>query len=193
MFSVSNKVAYDGLMVYGTKPLKDEKLNGLPPSGWIHVTGKTSQGHWVHDEGVELENLLKTLLREHQIDPMDIFLISPFTQVVSELIKMGRRYALDTKHHVGTIHTTQGKESPVVILVLGGDPKRGGAKDWAAQKPNLLNVAASRAKSRLYVIANREEWGKRPHFSVAKRKLPEITIQPVVMDAEASFMDPFAF
>lgn len=176
MFSISNEVAYDGLMVYGTKYVSDENIDNLPPSGWIDIKGKVSEGHWVIEEGKAVEHLLKTLIRDHHIDPVEIFLISPFRQVVTNLKRIGRKYGLDTKNHVGTIHTTQGKESLIVILVLGGDPKSHGAKDWAAQKPNLLNVAASRAKTRIYVIADRQEWGSRQYFSTAKKFLPEIQL-----------------
>jgi hypothetical protein len=59
-----------------------------------------------------------------------------------------------------------------VILVLGGDPQRAGAKRWAASKPNLLNVAVSRAKRRLYVIGNRSAWATHRHFDVLADRLP---------------------
>ncbi|WP_217618805.1 AAA domain-containing protein, partial [Achromobacter sp. GbtcB20] len=81
---------------------------------------------------------------------------------------------LSTKR-TGTIHTTQGKEADVVILVLGGNPQNPGAKDWAAQKPNLLNVAVSRAKSRLYVIGDRQAWSQRRNFSVLAAKIPDLS------------------
>lgn len=36
-----------------------------------------------------------------------------------------------------TIHTMQGKESAVVILVLGGRSDNAGARNWVVSEPNL--------------------------------------------------------
>ncbi|MGF7122568.1 hypothetical protein [Rhodococcus sp. AG1013] len=50
-----------------------------------------------------------------------------------------------------------------------GDERR--AKRWAASKPNLVNVAVSRAKKRLYVIGDRDAWSRHPRFDVLAREL----------------------
>jgi superfamily I DNA and/or RNA helicase len=52
------------------------------------------------------------------------------------------------KSHIGTVHTFQGKEAKGVILCLGLDETTKGAANWASQKPNLLNIAITRAKHR---------------------------------------------
>ncbi len=170
MFSISNLTTYDRLMVQGKS---NTPSDDLPPSQWLNVAGTTATGHWIDEEGALLADFMESLLREHQVDPQNVFMISPFRQVVMQLKTIGLRYGLDVKNHVGTIHTTQGKESDVVFLVLGGNPSNPGAKDWAAEKPNLLNVAVSRAKRRLYIIGDKAEWRKRPYFSTATRLLDQ--------------------
>ena len=59
-----------------------------------------------------------------------------------------------------------------MILVLGSDPAREGARSWAASKPNLLNVAVSRARRRLYVVGDREAWKQQRYFDLLADRLP---------------------
>lgn len=99
-----------------------------------------------------------------------MYAISPFRAVVAG----ARRAAGDLlpAGRVGTVHTTQGKEADVVILVLGTDPRRPGARAGAASRPNLLNVAVSRAKRRLFVIGDRDAWRDQRHYSALTDALP---------------------
>jgi superfamily I DNA and/or RNA helicase len=103
--------------------------------------------------------------------------ISPFKKVVWNAKEISRRRFGKSgdsfaDNNVGTIHTVQGKEADVVVLVLGSDPKKNGARAWAAEKPNLLNVAVSRARRRLYVIGNRQNWQDHRYFNVLATTLP---------------------
>lgn len=54
---------------------------------------------------------------------------------------------------IGTIHTFQEKQADIVILLLGGNKRKRGAIIWAAGKPNILNVAITRAKKLLNEVA----------------------------------------
>ncbi len=171
MFSISNHIAYDGMMVFGKA---SPSSSNLPPSCWINVQGSKNQGHWIKEEGEVVEALV-LLLKKLGITKEGLFLISPFRDCARKLSEIGQKLRLDPKK-VGTVHTSQGKEADVVILVLGGDPKRPGAKDWAASRPNLLNVVVSRAKKRLYVIGNAEEWGQRRFFNKAVEMLHRMTL-----------------
>ncbi|TCN55888.1 AAA domain-containing protein [Rhodococcus sp. SMB37] len=163
MFSVVNTIAYGGTMIHGGNPQPD---GDLPPSQWYDVTG-TSNGHFVQAEHDRLVELLEDLVsREHPMD--DVIVLSPFRDVARRLAGLRSRYDGIT---AGTVHTAQGREAKVVVLVLGGDPAREGAKRWASSKPNLVNVAVSRAKQRLYVIGDRAAWSRHPRFDVLAREL----------------------
>lgn len=164
MFSIFNSIAYDDMMVHH----KEASDCHWPPSSWLHVSGDQAEGHWIPAEGIALEKLLIAMTQKHDVRPDEIFLVSPFKDVVKGLKRIGKKYRLSL-NRIGTVHTTQGKESDVVIIVLGGGSA--GARAWAASKPNLLNVATSRAKKRLYVIGDCEDWGRRKYFDVMRRNL----------------------
>ena len=163
MFSVVNTIAYGGTMIHGGTP---EPVGELPPSQWYDVTG-TANGHFIEAEFDRLLELLDDLIdRGHGMD--DVIVLSPFRDVARRLDGLRSRYDGIT---AGTVHTAQGREATVVVLVLGGDPAREGAKRWASSKPNLANVAVSRAKQRLYVIGDRSAWSRHPRFDVLAGEL----------------------
>lgn len=156
MFEIVNAVAYENSMVHA----KTARASDLSPSAWVDVPAREAEGHWVPAEGMAIESLLQALARQG-VPMADVFLISPFRSVVNKLrLIAGKRPGLQA----GTIHTVQGKEADVVILVLGGNPGKDGAKAWASQTPNLVNVAVSRAKHRLYVVGDRERWRRYAYF-----------------------------
>ena len=62
--------------------------------------------------------------------------------------------------NVGTVHTFQGKEAKIVYLVLGADSESKGAAYWAVSEPNIMNVAATRAKEEFYIIGDRSLYAK---------------------------------
>ena len=76
------------------------------------------------------------------------------------------------ERRVGTVHTFQGKEAEAVILMLGaGRGAEAGSRTGAGATPNLLNVAAARAKRVLHVVGNRTEWRSAGVFAVAAEAL----------------------
>ncbi|EPA99500.1 ATP-binding protein [Pseudomonas sp. G5(2012)] len=170
MFELANRIAYDGAMVYGTStPSPEKETTATLPTGWIDVCGPSS-GNWVKAEGLALKSLLAKLAQEG-VQAKDISVITPFQDVRNQLRVMLRQPMV-----FGTIHTMQGKESSVVVLVLGGNSASPGAREWAVSEPNLVNVAATRAKRRLYVIGDRADWSKRPIFCEVMDLLPKLTL-----------------
>ncbi|WP_370934265.1 DEAD/DEAH box helicase [Amycolatopsis sp. cg13] len=169
MFRISNTVAYGGdLMIYGTP----ERPEFSGRNEWIDVRSDQAKDNWIPAEGTALIALLNALAGQG-VAPRDVRVVSPFTDVV----RGAKNCVADSfgdgfpEGNVGTVHTVQGQESDVVVLVLGSAPNRSGARQWAAEKPNLLNVAVSRAKRRFYVIGNRDRWKDLPHFAVLAAQL----------------------
>ncbi|WCN09322.1 DEAD/DEAH box helicase [Marinomonas mediterranea] len=64
------------------------------------------------------------------------------------------------KNNIGTIHTFQGKEASTVIMCMSACSETntiGGAR-WVNNKPNMLNVALTRAKKQFFFIGAVKDW-----------------------------------
>lgn len=178
MFTVSNEIAYGGLMVQGTehKAFPDAERDGLLPSRWLNTDdpSRPSDAPWGERDRRAFEFVLDHLHR-HGVAVERVRVIAPFRALVAECQKICRGRDGWTSELIeercATVHRAQGKEADVVVLVLGGG--RPGARDWAARTPHLLNVAASRAKRRLYLIGERSLWAPLPHFDVLASELTE--------------------
>ena len=170
MFSLFNEIAYNGIMVNGVnrhhrhqdKPdVYDDKSGlGVAPSQWFDEPALTRGSHLQTNQIYRFELELNRL-QEQNISMSDIIAISPFRLMADRLGEIGDRYP---GLRAGTIHKAQGREADIVFLVLGGDPSSPGAKAWASSTVNLVNVAASRAKRRLYVIGDRNDWARYNYF-----------------------------
>src|SRR5450631_2531377 len=75
MFDVSNAIAYDGMMVYGTSGQREHLT--APPSGWIDIpaTGD-ARGHWIPAEGEQARKMLSALRSKYDVDARQIFVVS---------------------------------------------------------------------------------------------------------------------
>ncbi|KAA9152307.1 DNA helicase [Amycolatopsis acidicola] len=170
MFDISNRIAYGGkMMIHGTP----QRAPFPGENAWLDVRSVDSDGKWVPAEGRALRALLRELGGQG-VSPADIRVISPFLQVARES-KVVARSVFDgqfARDSVGTVHTVQGQEADVVVIVLGTGRDGVGARNWVAGKPNLLNVAVSRARRRLYVIGSRANWAGLRHLRVMAEFLP---------------------
>lgn len=184
MFSVANKIAYDNRMVLASQPFEWRAIQ----SGWIHVAELPSdirkQGYANEMEANTAFELVKYLVEE-QPDMVEggIYIITPFSVMRRELKKLWKQRAESPENHewmreafgiakqeqnieqfaednIGTVHTFQGKEASTVIVCTAASKVRikEGGISWVNSKPNLLNVAVTRAKHHLFVVGNMEDW-----------------------------------
>lgn len=166
MFSIANKIAYSDQMVKAIDTNSTETFIG--PSCWFNVsTAPTIINKHVIKEEIDLLKLKITELRNIGYEG-EIYVISPFKSIASYCNEILRG---QPKISCGTIHTFQGKEADIVFLVLGSDPKSSGARNWASQKPNMINVALTRAKKRFYVIGNKKLWASCNYYSIMAKLL----------------------
>lgn len=177
MFSLCNDLAYNGLMVSQVRREASDAedpfgldASGRPrirPSAWADEKATEAGTHLQSNQIARLDKALAYLTRRG-VAPEQIIAVSPFRQVAQHLELMSHR----TRYHgmrAGDIRAVQDDQADVVLLVLGGDPHLEEATARAAASLNLVNVAASRARRRLYVIGDRDAWARYPYF----RKLAE--------------------
>lgn len=196
MFEISNEISYGNSMLNETPELNPEKKGDritfesfyLPSSQWINVTGHENgnKDHYVAAQGERAKEIVLTAFAKKRSDERvpSLYIISPFSTVahgMREALKACRPDDVNEKdwddfleNNIGTVHKFQGKEAQEVIFMLGCDSSASGAVGWV--NPNIVNVAASRAKQRLYVIADCNVWESNPHVSTMKRIIDTVWI-----------------
>ncbi|WP_058534618.1 DEAD/DEAH box helicase [Legionella saoudiensis] len=191
MFSVANDIAYENKMINAREPL-ESSIPQLPPSAWFDVAGKAIDKQYVPEHGDCFLRLFIAFYNHERGLPR-LFVITPFKRIkkyLQELVQKQdnwvsqidpnipppTRFALSKwlHAHIGTVHTFQGKENEKVIFVLGADKTQQGAINWASSKPNLLNVALTRATDRIYIIGEWDIWANRKYFITASTVLSRI-------------------
>jgi hypothetical protein len=112
-----------------------------------------------------LVDLVYQLVTKDLVPPGQVGVIVPFRSAVWDIRKSLRRKGL-SDIEVGTIHTFQGREKRIIVFdtVMSGMVERGQTRHFSVRPfdetknglsvPRLLNVAFSRAKDRLIILAD---------------------------------------
>ncbi len=188
MFGISNAIAYDHRMIHGNADVGRIPVKSHPELGenrWIESLGKCTKKQYKQELAEDTLVLLLNVAKQKKTLE-NIYIITPFKLVKQELkaflLKNKNQFfqipgyqetnlSAFLKNNVGTIHTFQGKENKTVILVLGCDRENNGGAVWAASKPNLLNVAVTRAKQHLFVVGDSQVWGGQKYFDMLNQVL----------------------
>lgn len=188
VFEIANRIAYNDKMIFATREQPDAICR------WINVRGISVNGHYVPAQAEATLELMVDEFSAYAKQKQDaekypsLFVITPFRSARAGLVAFYKqelpRRLTDTgvmnptlkkalqkwlQECVGTIHTFQGREADTVFLCLGVDSngKGAGAVDWAGERPNILNVAVTRAKKRLYIVADSEVWCRKAYYKIA--------------------------
>jgi superfamily I DNA and/or RNA helicase len=156
MFSVSNRIAYAGLMVPAKADAQSEIRDVLGPSRWINVQGN-SEDKWCPEEGTAVLRMIAALA--HAGAPSDLYIISPFVIVADRLRHLIREsnalagWVDDERvwinERIGTVHTAQGREAEAVIIVLGApNPSQTGARGWGSDESLFQNSTTELGSSK---------------------------------------------
>lgn len=168
MFTLSNRYSYGGTMIMMTGGVPSGSRFILPGSCWINISDEsvnniTRNSQYMPEHGRAVLRLIMEAFRKVPAGTVaDLFVISPFV-TVAEGIKgylegfnwfrqdNVKRWAQG--EHIGTVHTFQGKEAAEVIFAVGCNLFTAASVTGSVSR-NLVNVAVTRAKYRLYVVGN---------------------------------------
>lgn len=167
IISYCNVLAYNGQL----KPLKGkaDKSNPFPPMYCIHVEGNSSLIHSSRQNLNEVKAIVNWLLNnrskiEEKYGKVEnaVGIITPFVGQKNSLRFELRKVGIDTDlMKIGTVHALQGAEKHIVLfsMVYGKGDSASMFFD-RGNKPNMLNVAVSRAKDSFIVFANTDIFDK---------------------------------
>jgi len=172
LISYCNKLIYSGRLEPKRSSIEPGKRI-LPAFGYLSVASKDTKvgnSRRNDDEAKVIVRWLKSnreRIEEHYIDdktgmPTPLWkvvgVVTPFKPQASAIERVLRKempdlMRKDSKLTVGTVHALQGAERAIVIFSpTYGESYTGGA--FFDQKPNMLNVAVSRAKDSFLVFGN---------------------------------------
>lgn len=177
--SVPELIDYCNRLIYGGR-LEPKRASLpaaeriLPPFELVHVDGSDLRRGGSRQNDIEASAIVGWLkahreaIERHYLDnagkPTPIWqlvgIVTPFAAQAGAIERRLRRdmpdlLRKDSRLTVGTVHALQGAERAIVLFSpTYGEIFNGGA--FFDQKPNMLNVAVSRAKDSLIVIGNRK-------------------------------------
>jgi DNA replication ATP-dependent helicase Dna2 len=143
----------------------DEVLDPQHPVVWLRIDHMQPSNRSI-EEANAVADVVDDLVRHHGVAPTQIAVIAPFRA-------QGRavRSALQQKSVPGieqiavdTVDRIQGQEREVVVISLAtGDPDQARSRNGAFHlSENRLNVAVSRARSKVVLVASRHAFAAMP-------------------------------
>ena len=134
----------------------DEVLDPSHPVVWLRIDHRQPGSRCV-EEANAVADVVEDLVRQHGVAAADVAVIAPFRAQVAAL-----RAAIDQRQLTGaaglvvdTVERIQGQEREVVIVSLtAGDPDEARGRGAFHLSENRLNVALSRARTKVVLVAS---------------------------------------
>ena len=156
-----NVLAYNGQLI----PLKGKAKNDLlfPPMYCIHIEGNSTISNTSRLNQNEVEAIVSWLVKNKTIIEEKYGNIENAVGIITPFVgqKNSLKYALKNAGFnvdilkLGTVHALQGAERPIILFsMVYGKGDSGTMFFDRDNKPNMLNVAVSRAKDNFIVFAN---------------------------------------
>lgn len=156
----SNRHVYQTALKLRTDPAN---VSSLPFGSAVHgqhVRGQCMRGQfnqsWVNQPEVEAAcNLVKRLRESPETRSRSLGIVTPFRAHMDAIADRLQRMELLDGVTVGTAHTYQGDERDIMIFspVVAKGINEGAAR-WVENPKNLINVAVTRARIALFVVAD---------------------------------------
>ena len=156
-----NVLAYNGQLI----PLKGKAKNDLlfPPMFCIHIEGNSTTSNTSRHNQNEVNAIVSWLVKNRTVIEGKYGNIENAVGIITPFVgqKNSLRYALKNAGFnvdilkLGTVHALQGAERPIILFsMVYGKGDSGTMFFDRDNKPNMLNVAVSRAKDNFIVFAN---------------------------------------
>jgi DNA replication ATP-dependent helicase Dna2 len=143
----------------------DEVLDPERPVVWLRVDHR-QPGQRSSEEANAIADLVEDLVRRHGVPPAEIAVIAPFRAQVRLLRSAIQHRALPgfDSLTVDTVERIQGQEREVVLVSLtAGDPRESRGRGAFHLSTNRLNVALSRARTKVVLVASAHAFRALPH------------------------------
>jgi DNA replication ATP-dependent helicase Dna2 len=169
----------------------DEVLDPAQPAVLARVD-HLQPGMRSGEEAALIADLLDDLRRQHEIPPEQIAVVAPFRAQVRLIRSALQRQAVPDQEQVvvDTVERMQGQEREVILISLAaGDPDTLNSRSAFFFSTNRLNVAMSRARTKVVLVASRGAFRALPMdphslraaslFKTLYRRLPHVDLTKV--------------
>ena len=143
--------------------VRDVATYGVVP---VNVAGNCQRGggnrSWFNTpEAKRVVSLTKQILSEPSLRHKSLGIVTPFKAQEQEIQRLLRQEQIGGQVVVGTVYKYQGDEKDIMIFSIVAAPGiPDGSVSWISKPHNQMNVAVTRARNLLYIVADYDFCGR---------------------------------